>query len=307
MGNGEYLMYAHPAGTNSVNTSDVGGMSAGAAKGRWERIWYLDFTHVGGSNETFNLTFDFSDGSMGGSPAGASTNYKLLYRAGTSGNWTEVMNASGTAGDQVSFNGLAWNTQGDGYYTIGSLNTGVSPLPITLVSFAAEVCDEKVCVNWKTASEKNILGFIVERSSNGIDWEQLETVDGRGNEDQLTTYEVIDNNPLTGYSYYRLNTIEKDNRIVTEGISSVLFHHSDFNAYPNPASDYLVVSAKSIERSNAEFELTEIGTGKTFIIKPARSLEAELYFDLVGVPRGMYVLSMKEQGYMVSNKKLVIK
>ncbi|MBK7819368.1 MAG: hypothetical protein IPJ60_18890 [Sphingobacteriaceae bacterium] len=127
MGNGEYLIYGHTAATNSLNTADVAGMSAGPNQARWERIWYLDWTHVGGSVETVNLTFNYSDGGTGGSPAAPLTNYKLLYRAASSGAWTEVMNASSITGDRVTFNAVPY-TQGDGYYTIGSLDYVNSPL-----------------------------------------------------------------------------------------------------------------------------------------------------------------------------------
>src|ERR1041385_7985834 len=108
MGNGEYLHYGHTSATNSLNITDVGGMSAGPNKGRWERVWYLDWTHVGGSVETVNLTFDYSDAGTGGNPVAPLTNYKLLFRTGQSGNWTEVMSASSISGDRVTFNAVPY-------------------------------------------------------------------------------------------------------------------------------------------------------------------------------------------------------
>ena len=62
------------------------------------------------------------------------------------------MSASSFTGDRVSFNNVV-NTVGDGYYTIGTLDANLSPLPIELMKFDVNVCDKDVCVDWITATE----------------------------------------------------------------------------------------------------------------------------------------------------------
>lgn len=236
MENNEYLVYGHQAGSNILNTADVGGMSAGPSVARWDRIWYLDWTHVGGTNESVNLTFDLSDAGMTATPAAPLSNYKLLYRAGLSGNWTELANASAISGDRISFNGIVY-TAGDGYYTIGTLNSTASPLPVGLLRFHAKTCAGSVCLEWTTLSEKNNCCFAVERTEDGSRFEEIETVKGAGNSHVLLNYSVFDNSPHSGLSYYRLKQIDFDGTFSYSAIEPVEFDNGEspfFDLYPNP-------------------------------------------------------------------------
>ncbi len=156
--NGEYLLAGRNSGSNSVVTADV----ASGVTHRWNRIWYLDKTGtLDGAN--VQIGFDFSDGGMSGSPATAS-NYRLLYRSGTSGNFSAVTTASSAiAGDNINFTATDANIA-DGYYTVGTTNSSSSPLPVELVSFSAIAKGNSAQLSWSTATEANNYGFEVERS-----------------------------------------------------------------------------------------------------------------------------------------------
>ena len=80
--NGDYLVAGHATATNAVNTSDVGG----GYDARWERIWWWDVTDAS-NTMTIDLTFDLSEGGLGGTPGSTASDYKLVYRSGTSGSW----------------------------------------------------------------------------------------------------------------------------------------------------------------------------------------------------------------------------
>ncbi|MDI1354869.1 MAG: T9SS type A sorting domain-containing protein [bacterium] len=248
MENGEYLLFGHQTGANILNTTDVGGMSVGPANARWGRIWYFDWTHVGGTNESVNLTFDFSDSGTGGAAAGPTSNYKLLYRAGLAGAWTEVMSATSFAGDRITFNGVIYNTAGDGYYTVGSLDYATSPLPLELISFKASVCESAVCLRWITATEKNTDKFIVQRSSDGVSWKEIATVKAANNSQQVLYYSAKDNYPNNGISYYQLKALDLDQTFDFSPIVSVDNSHDEgvrLLVYPNPSDGNIQVEIVS--------------------------------------------------------------
>ncbi|MBK9284460.1 MAG: T9SS type A sorting domain-containing protein [Sphingobacteriaceae bacterium] len=256
-GNGEYLLYGHQTGTNTVDFVDIGGMSAGPNRARWSRIWYLDWTHVGGTNESVNLTFDYTDVGTGGLPVAPLSNYKLLYRAGLAGAWTEVMNASSIVGDRVSFNGLVWNTQGDGYYTIGTLDHTQSPLPITLLNFNAKNITEGALINWSTAQEKNSSHFELEKSENGIDFVNLAKINSKafnGNSSAQIDYEFIDLNQTSDVNYYRLKQVDFDGTYSFSQIVSLLKQKEKnaitFSIYPNPNHGEFKVDIHGIENNH---------------------------------------------------------
>src|SRR5690606_31951707 len=126
---GDYILAGHNTATNSDNITDVGGMT-GTFNGRWERVWYFDITNSS-TSMSGELAFDFSEGGTGSTTVGVVSNYVLLYRPGQTGNWTELAPASSSNGDQIIFSNVALTI--DGYYTIGTRNFNLSPLPVELV------------------------------------------------------------------------------------------------------------------------------------------------------------------------------
>jgi hypothetical protein len=210
------------------------------AVGRWNRIWYLDFTDAG-TAATVDLTFDMSDGGMSSAiPATPLTNYKLLYRAGTSGAWTEVQNASSISGDRITFTGYAYTAaRNDGYYTIGTLNNNLSPLPIELLSFNAILNSDKVDVSWKTATEINNDYFTIERSKDGVNFEKLMSVNGAGNSTSIIDYFDMDTNPYTGISYYRLKQTDYNGQHSYSNVVPVEYNPNgdpSISLFPNPTN-----------------------------------------------------------------------
>ena len=107
--------------TNSLVTTDL--TTAGVAK-RWEREWYVDVTGAFGGTLAFN--FDDADLLL---PTG-NYEYSLLYRSGTSGDFTDLGLASSLSGDTILFQVNSANLV-DGYYTLGL--TGIVPEPSSLV------------------------------------------------------------------------------------------------------------------------------------------------------------------------------
>ncbi|MFL5763289.1 MAG: T9SS type A sorting domain-containing protein [Bacteroidia bacterium] len=319
-GDGEYLMAAHQTGSNYINYSDISGMSAGPLVGRWNRIWYFDWTHVAGS-ESADLTFDMSDGGMGAiTPAAPLTNYKLLYRAGTSGAWTEVMNATSITGDRIFFDEVP-NTRGDGYYTIGTLNNAASPLPIELVDFDAKVCGRNVCTSWTTATEVDNDFFTIERSSDGVNFEAAGTKDGAGSSSSVHHYNFVDHTPFEGRSYYRLKQTDFDGSSVYSSSKTVDFdgaaasaadENFSMNVFPNPSDgssinlsfngvadrqEVLVVVYNTVgQESYSKIIVTGTGAGNSvYAIDPENRLNAGVYL-ITATSKDQYI-----------NKKLIIK
>lgn len=80
----------------------------------------------------------------------------------------------------------------------------VNPLPVSLLSFNANLKNNKVYLDWATASEQNNAKFDVQRSKDGMDFSQIDEVAGAGNSSVLRNYNAMDEAPLPGLSYYRL-------------------------------------------------------------------------------------------------------
>ena len=115
----DYLFFGHNGTIHGWTGSDVTGTSSGQ---RWERVWYIDKTDAGSNGGNVTLSFDFGDAGLG-TPAGVATDYELLFRAGTSGDFSAVTVAGrNISGDRVEFTVDASNLT-DGYYSLGNSNT----------------------------------------------------------------------------------------------------------------------------------------------------------------------------------------
>lgn len=92
---------------------------------------------------------------------------------------------------------------------------GNSIVPVELVSFSANVSNNSVTLNWKTATEINNSGFEIERSvisneERNLSWKTIGFINGNGTTSETHLYSFIDNDLSTGKYVYRLKQIDFD-------------------------------------------------------------------------------------------------
>ncbi len=284
---GEYLFAGNNVDVNENLYTDIGGVIG--LEARWKRIWYFDIT--GSGNEAVNITFDISEGGFSGN-AGTASNYRLLYRSGTSGNWTDAGTASSVSGDQIIFSNNSISN-GDGYYTIGTFDYDNSPLPIQLLSFDAVKQDSKVVLNWQTATESNNDFFTIERSTDGNDWEAIAQIDGAGNSNEIRNYQYVDQNPLQGISYYRLKQTDFDGVFSYSKVQIIKLEENKLNfstkVVPNPAQDYILLKVENILIQDIQF-YSATGENVTLLVTISKVDENQYKIDLYSLQKGVYVL-----------------
>ncbi|MCK5029182.1 MAG: hypothetical protein KAR57_06080, partial [Bacteroidales bacterium] len=122
---GDYIFTSHNNLTNnSANFRTGAEVTNAGADSAYNRLWYID---TEGTPEA-QLAFDFDEALDDGLNPTSISNYVLLYRAGTTGDFSIVKNADGVKnGDQVYFN-LTSAELNTGYYTLGTENATDSPL-----------------------------------------------------------------------------------------------------------------------------------------------------------------------------------
>jgi hypothetical protein len=111
-----------------------------------------------------------------------------------------------------------------------------SPLPVELISFKGLKQKESVLLEWNTAIEINNDHFVVQRSSNGINFSDIGQVEGIGNSTQLNNYEFVDLLPKSGANFYRLKQVDVDgtNEFVGDILRIEFDRDSAFSVFPNP-------------------------------------------------------------------------
>jgi hypothetical protein len=113
---------------------------------------------------------------------------------------------------------------------------GVTPMPVHLVSFTGQQLNGQVQLKWQSSAEENTSHFEVEKSADGKNFSQLLTRKAQGNSASLVSYNAIDNNPLSGTSYYRLKMVDLDGTFEYSKLVAVSAEGTlQVRAYPNPS------------------------------------------------------------------------
>ncbi|MCC6371702.1 MAG: hypothetical protein IT236_11905 [Bacteroidia bacterium] len=131
-----------------------------------------------------------------------------------------------------------------------------SALPIELSNFELKPGDQQVEVNWKTYSELNNAYFAIERSANGLNWEEIGRVKGAGTSKVIKKYHYSDNFPLQDLAYYRLKQIDFDGSHDYSWIETIKLQSNvsqGIKIYPNPAESEILVfgDAQGISITNS--------------------------------------------------------
>ncbi len=84
-------------------------------------------------------------------------------------------------------------------------------LPVDIISFDAQKSSaNSVKLDWTTASEKNSKAFVVEKSTDGINFETIGTVESHGNASGTNNYSFVDSEVSATEVYYRLKMEDVD-------------------------------------------------------------------------------------------------
>jgi hypothetical protein len=92
------------------------------------------------------------------------------------------------------------------------------PMPVNFLSFNAAVKTGGVEIRWSTAEESNILRYVVERSTDGSNFNQAGIVSSSNR--VAASYSYFDASPAAGVNYYRIKAVELDGNKLT-GIMKV--------------------------------------------------------------------------------------
>ena len=121
-------------------------------------------------------------------------------------------------------------------------------LPVSLIEFSGRENKNRIDLFWSTATEINNEHFIVERSSDGTNFDELERVKGAGNSDVINNYKYSDLHPPVGANYYRLTQYDFDGQFEVLGTIRVEVVNRLSGlvvTYPNPTGSSLQIQHES--------------------------------------------------------------
>ena len=112
-------------------------------------------------------------------------------------------------------------------------------LPVTFTSVKAYRQDKSINVEWAVENEMNIKQYEAEKSTNGTQFTMLAIKAPTANGGRSANYVVTDVNPVEGYNYYRIKSVDINGKTAYTNIVKVLMGSikQDITIYPNPITD----------------------------------------------------------------------
>lgn len=240
------------------------------------------------------------------------------------GGWQEIFKCiadcdatqtiSGLANDtyfvKVTLLNNGWGTicTEENYITIGTSNS-VSHQNQEDFLFAATSEKRVVDLNWITNTESKNKLFIVERSVDGIDFEEIARIESE--QDLLNAhfnYNSIDGKPFIGKNYYRILKEHHDGSKIYSALREVIVNPdiSSFKVYPNPAAGSVYVNIKEFAGLPGQLVIYN-NLGQVMNTWSLRELEGpSTQLSIADYTSGLYFVSLQVEGRKTTTKRLMV-
>lgn len=169
-------------------------------------------------------------------------------------------------------------------------------VPVILSNLSASARTNDVIIKWQTASEINSRHFIVEKSTDAVNFRYLTLVNALGYSNGAS-YEAVDSFPVAGRNFYRLRQIDNDGKFAFSSIVSITFggkNKNEVTLFPNPVANFVSITSNSPSALYSARFMS--GTGQvSFIFKGSLyQLNQQLNKRLGALKPGIYILQLND-------------
>jgi|GEM_PF-3942272 len=170
-------------------------------------------------------------------------------------------------------------------------------LPVTLIEFGAtyHAQNQTATVTWKTDNEARLTRYNVERSTNGITFEVVASIDAKNN-NGIQTYSWVDMKvPSLGTWYYRLRTNDVDGKFTySKMVALKRSFNGQLQLLPNPVTDAANLLITSATEGKYILTIVDI-VGRTMsrrTVTLAAGMQTVLLSETAPLVKGSYILKI---------------
>lgn len=179
----------------------------------------------------------------------------------------------------------------------------------TLTNFEAHFDGKQqiVQLNWKKQNGKHIANYIIEKSTDKSDWQELAQINGMEHNDQAVDYFQTDNQPSEGISYYRLKQINSEGKESFSNIIPVksIFSEEKVNLFPLAENSQKVInlSFDNIKKEGQLLVVLRDIKGQEYYSKVLMNVQADTVVAIPiesHIPKGDYLVIASSEDQMYS-------
>jgi hypothetical protein len=224
------------------------------------------------------------------------TTYNTTLSGTNAGSWTtsKISVSLGTS------NTIRFLSQGNSWQNFNYFELALtSSLPVKFVYFNSQCKDGNAQLQWKTADEQNTNRFSVQRSKDGISWNEVGSVVAAGQTNQERSYSFIDRTGSTSANLYRIVEYDHTGQQIMSTIvrSNCSLSGNSVSLYPNPSSGISALSITLQQGSRVNIQVLD-NRGSVLqqrgILLPAGSSSIPL--DLSSYADGVYTINIQYNG-----------
>lgn len=180
-------------------------------------------------------------------------------------------------------------------------------LPIELSDFNAEILNDRtVKINWTTSSENNNDYFTLEKSSDGVNFHELEKIDGANNSIQEIKYSTFDYTPFADINYYRIKQTDNDGKSKTHKTIAVrLKSNDDFSIVPNPNNGEFLIFSKNKHINNHDIKVFDLEGRVLYSNIIDHTYNNGFEVNLSNLNTGTYIIIIRSNNSIFTDKIMI--
>ncbi len=169
-------------------------------------------------------------------------------------------------------------------------------LSVELLSFDGETLEEGNRLNWITTDEQDNAYFILEHSTDGINFMEISRQESHGS-NAVNNYGYLHFNAPPGLSYYRLSSVDNDGtqeyveKIVT--LNRAANEKFEVQAFPIPVQDQMTVEVAADQDQMIEIIVFDVlGREVAKLSQQASAGLTQIAYDASALPEGEYLIKV---------------
>lgn len=279
--------------------------------GAWVRSYFNNYTYFKWQRSTDNgVTWADASGINTGSPTWNGSNWEFFtafptFVASASDSGLKFKVVVGSTAANISNPNCAFTDQSS-ILTLNVIDCG-APLNTDILSFSGTIEGNTVRLNWTTSAEEGSVKYIIERSTNGLSFSPVATVNGFNNGNAGVNYYNWSEPYLNQATFYRIRLVADDKK----KLSRIIKLSSGNNAFdlmvPNPFTGNLNAEINASQPQVVYLQLID-NSGKLVrrqrfaVVNGTNNLQMDHTSSL---PKGLYTLQVQSGSNTITNKKVL--